>query len=89
MPDFQFLMRFAGRNQVGPILSDVAANVFQHVGCAPDAVAELVEDLGRAVAPGAQRGGHVEVQFRAHAGACEVIVCVDDHEVWRSARRVP
>ena len=82
-------MRFAGRDQVGPILSDVAANVFQQVGCAPDAVAELVRDLSGAVMPGADRGEHVDVQFRARAGSCEVIVSVDDREIWRTSRRIP
>jgi hypothetical protein len=88
-PDFLFALRFAGQDQVGPILSDVAANVFQQVGCAPDAVAELVRDLSRAVLRGTDRGEHVVVQFRAEAGLCEVIVRVDDREIWRTSRRMP
>ena len=82
-------MRFAGRDQVGPVLGEVAANVFQQVGCDPGAVAELVRELSRAVVPGANGGEHVEVQFRAGAGSCEVIVRVDDREIWRASRRVP
>jgi hypothetical protein len=88
-PDFLFAMRFAGRDPIGPVLGEVAANVFQQVGCAPDAVAELVRDLGRAVVPGANGGEHVEVQFRGEAGSCEVIVRVDDREIWRMSRRIP
>jgi hypothetical protein len=88
-PDFLFSMSFAGRDQIGPILSDVAANVFQHVGCAPDAVAEVVRDLSGAVMPGAEGGEHVDVQFQARAGSCEVIVYVDDREIWRTSRRIP
>ncbi len=71
-PDFVFSMSFAGRDQIGPILGDVAANVFQQVGCEPDAVAELVRDLSGAVMPGAEPGEHVDVHFRAHGGSCEV-----------------
>jgi hypothetical protein len=88
-PDFLFSMRFAGRDQVGPVLSDVAANVFQNAGCAPDAVAEVVRDLSAAVIPGAESGEHVDVQFRARAGSCEVVVRVDDREIWRTSRRIP
>jgi len=88
-PDFLFSMRFAGRDQVGPILSEVAANVFQQVGCGPDEVAEVVRDLSGAVMPGADRGEQVDVQFRARAGSCEVVVSVDDREIWRTSRRIP
>jgi len=88
-PDFLFSMRLTGREQVGSILADVTAHVFEHVGCAPDAVAELVRDLRAAVMPDADRGEHVDVQFRARVGSCEVSVSVADHEIWRTVRRVP
>jgi hypothetical protein len=87
--DFLFSMRLAGDDQVGPILGDVAANVFQQAGCAPDAVAELVRDLRGVVVPDARSRDHVDVHFRAAAGSCEVIVSVDDREVWRTSRRIP
>ena len=89
IPDFLFSMRFAGGDQAGPILSDVAANVLQQAGCGPDEVAEVVRDLSGAVLPGADRGEQVDVQFRARAGSCEVIVSVDDREIWRTLRRIP
>ena len=88
-PDFLFSMRLTGREQVGSILGDVAAHVFDHVGCAPETVAELVRDLSEAVMPGADRGEHVDVQFRARQGSCEVIVSVAGRELWRTTRRVP
>jgi len=87
--DFLLSMRLTGREQVGSILGDVAAHVFQQIGCAPDAVAELLRDLKTAVLPNADRGDHVDVQFRARLGSCEVIVSVADHEIWRTVRGVP
>jgi hypothetical protein len=82
-------MSFTGRDEFGPIVSDVAANVFQQAGCAPEAVAELVRDLKGAVVPCAGRADHVDVRFRTGDGSCEVIVSVDDREIWRTSRRIP
>jgi len=87
--DFQFSMSFTGRDEFGPVVTDVAANVFQQAGCAPAAVAELVKDLESAVVPCASRDNHVDVRFRAGDGSCEVIVSVDDREIWRTSRRIP
>jgi hypothetical protein len=87
--DFLFSMRFAGRDQIGPILSAVAANVFQSVGCAPAAVADVVRGLDAAVMPGTDDGRPVDVQFVAHAGSCEVIVTIENREIWRTSRRIP
>jgi hypothetical protein len=87
--DFLFSMRLTGEDQLGTIMGDLAANVFQQAGCPPDAVAELVRDLGGVVMPDARSRGHVDLQFRAAAGSCEVIVSVDDREVWRTSRRIP
>jgi hypothetical protein len=70
-------------------VSDVAASVFQNVGCDPDAVAEVIRDLNAAVLPGTDRGEPVDVQFRARGGSCEVIVRVDEREIWRTSRRIP
>jgi len=85
---FHFSMSFAGRDEFGPIVSDVAANLFQQAGCAPEAVAEVVRELQGAVVPCAGRGNHVDVRFRAGDGSCEVIVSVDDREIWRASRRI-
>jgi hypothetical protein len=87
--DFLFSMRLTGQDQLGTIMGDLAANVFQQAGCAPDAVAELVRDLRGVDMPDASSRDHVDVQFRAAAGSCEVIVSVDDREVWRTSRRIP
>jgi hypothetical protein len=82
-------MRLGGRDQFDHVLSDVAATVFGHVGCAPDVVADVVKLLNAAVIPEADDGAGFEVQFRAHAGACEVVVLVGDAEIWRVSRPIP
>jgi hypothetical protein len=86
--DFLFSMRLTGREQVGTILGDVAAHVFHHVGCAPEVVNELVHDLRGVALPDADRGEHVDVQFRARTGSCEVTVSVAGRVIWRTVRDV-
>jgi hypothetical protein len=87
--EFLFSMKLAGRDQFDHLLGDVAANVFRHAGCEPEVVADVVKTLNAAVFPGADDGAGFEVQFRARADACEVIVLVRDAEVWRTSRPIP
>jgi len=82
-------MRFAGRDHVGALLNDLTANVFQNVGCGPGVIADVVRGLNDAVTPGATRGEQVDVQFRASGSVCEVIVSVDDTEIWRTSHSIP
>jgi hypothetical protein len=79
-------MRLTGREQVGTILGDVAAHVFHNVGCESGVVNQLVQDLRGVVLQDADRGEHVDVQFQARAGWCEVTVSVAGREVWRTVR---
>jgi hypothetical protein len=82
-------MKLGGRDQFDHLLGDVAATVFGQVGCAPEVVADVVKLLNAAVIPGADDGAGFDVQFRAHAGACEVVVLVREAEIWRASRPIP
>jgi hypothetical protein len=84
--EFLFSMKVAGRDAHDGVLDDVAATVFRHVGCGSAAVADLVKQLHGVVIPGADEGKGFDVQFRAHAGVCEVIVFTSGRELWRLAR---
>jgi hypothetical protein len=87
--EFLFAMKLAGRDAFEHVLGEVAATVFRQVGCAPAVVAALVAELNEAIRPGADDGAGFDVQFRAHAGSCEVIVFVRDREIWRTSRPIP
>ena len=87
--EFLFALKLAGRDAFDRVLSEVAATVFRQVGCAPPMIADLVTELNAAIVPGADDGAGFDVQFRAHAGSCEVIVFVRDREIWRTSRPIP
>jgi hypothetical protein len=87
--EFVFAMRCAGPGGSGAIVGDVAANVFQRAGCRSDEVAALVTELNAVVKPCVDRHEDVDVRFHAAGHSCEVVVKVDDRELWRSSRRIP
>jgi hypothetical protein len=86
-PEFEFAMKCAGHDGMVDIVRDVAANVFQRAGCPADEVAALVTEL-HAVVRCVDRHEDVDVRFHAAGHSCEVVVKVDDRELWRSSRRV-
>ena len=87
--EFLFAMKLAGRDAFERVLGEVAATVFRQVGCAPAVVAALVAELNEAIMPGADDGAGFDVQFRARAGSCEVVVFVRGREIWRTSRPIP
>jgi hypothetical protein len=88
--DFMFSMKFAGGNAVEPVLDEVAVTVFRQAGCEPDAAARLVKELHAAVVEGGTpAAADVDVQFRAHAGSCDVVVFAREREIWRASCPVP
>lgn len=87
--EFLFSMKVAGRDAFDGVLDDVAATVFRHVGCGSAVVADLVKELHAVVIPGADEGEGFDVQFRAHAGVCEVVVFARRRELWRLSHPIP
>ncbi len=89
VPEFLFAVRLSGREPFDNVLSDVATNVFRHVGCTTTVVVELVERLNAVVAANLDGEPDVRVQFRGISGTCEVVVFVANQEVWRTIYRLP
>jgi hypothetical protein len=83
--DFVFAIRLAGRGTFDGVLEDVTASVFSQLGCSPVEVASLVTRLTAVVGSGVDGASQLDVQFRAHAGSCEVIVSVCNREIWRAS----
>jgi len=81
-------MQCAGGGETVRIVGEVAATVFQRVGCRSDEVASLIHELNAVVQPCTDRHEDVSVRFRASGDSCEVVVRVDDRELWRASRRV-
>ncbi len=84
-PDFVFSVRLAGREPFDDVLGDLAATVLGQIGCSMPDVTVLVAQLSAAVRSRADGESEFDVQFRAHAGSCEVVVSVRDREIWRSS----
>jgi hypothetical protein len=89
VPEFLFAVRLSGAEPFDNVLSDVATNVFRHVGCTTTAATELVERLNAVVAANLDGEPDVRVQFRGISGTCEVVVFVANQEVWRTTYRLP
>ena len=87
--EFRFVIRLSGREPFDGVLEEVAANVFRHLGCASPVVTDLVAQLNAVVGPTLGGSEELDVQFHAYSGCCEVVVVVDDQEVWRMTRRLP
>jgi hypothetical protein len=83
--DFEFAVRLAGRGPFDRIIEDVTASVFTQLGCPALEVANLVNRLTAVVTSGFDVASELEVQFRAHAGSCEVTVSVCNREIWRAS----
>jgi hypothetical protein len=83
-----FAVRLSGHARFDNVLSDVAANVFRHLGCGSGAVASLVEELKAAVRPGLNGDADLDVQFHAHGESCEIVVLTRSREIWRTTHRI-
>jgi hypothetical protein len=85
--EFVFVVHLSGHDEFDTVLGELAMTVLQQVGCAPDAAAELVEQLKAAVTPSLARGEGLDVQFHAHPGSCDVVAAAGHRELWRMTRR--
>ena len=83
--DFVFAVRLSGRGPFDRIIEDVTASVFTQLGCPAPEVTSLVARLTAAVTSGVDGPSELDVQFRAHAGSCEVTVSVCNREIWRAS----
>ena len=86
--EFLFSMKCTGHGETAEIVGEVAANVFQRAGCPTDQVASLVTELSAVVRPCTDRHEDVDIRFSAGGESCEVVVRVDDRELWRASRRI-
>jgi hypothetical protein len=83
--DFVFAVRLAGRGPFDGVIEDVTASVFSQLGCSPLEVASLVTRLTAVVRSRGDGVSELQVQFRGHAGSCEVTVSICNREVWRAS----
>ena len=88
--DFFFAIEFSSQGAPASLVEDLAANVFRHVGCAP----EHVEGLSNALATALEKtpgGGErrCDVQFRARNGTLEVLVISNGGRVWQTEILLP
>jgi hypothetical protein len=89
-PDFFFALEFSSQGAPPSLVEDLAANVFRHVGCAPDHIEGFSEALARAIerAPGSGER-RCDVQFRARHGTLEVLVTSNGGRVWQTEILIP
>ena len=89
-PHFFFALEFASQGVPAPLLSQLASQVLEHLGCAPESMAELPAKLQEAVAAGTAEGQRrCDVQFRTRGGQLEVVVVANGGRVWQISRPLP
>ncbi len=88
--DFQFTLVLSDEPHFEPMLADLVGAVLQHVGYAPDAIAEVAAALRDERARGAAAGRHrCRVAFEARDGELRIGIAFDGAEERRIARRLP
>jgi hypothetical protein len=88
--DFFFALEFSSQGAPVSLVEDLAANVFRHVGCAPEHAEELTEALETAAENGSIGGDRrCDVQFRARNGTLEVLVSSNGGRVWQTEILIP
>ena len=89
-PDFFFALEFSSQGAPASLVEDLAANVFRHVGCAPEHAEGLSEALEHAAETGALGGDRrCDVQFRARNGTLEVLVSSNGGRLWQTEILIP
>src|SRR4029078_12038701 len=84
--DFFFALEFSSQGAPASLVEDLAANVFRHVGAAPEHAEGLTQALQDATARGAIGGDRrCDIQFRARNGMLEVLVPSNAGRVWHTA----
>jgi hypothetical protein len=88
--DFFFALEFSSQGAPVSLVEDLAANVFRHVGCAPEHAEGLSEALEEAAQKGVIGGDRrCDVQFRARNGTLEVLVSSNGGRVWQTEILIP
>ena len=88
--DFIFALEFSSQGVPASLVEDLAANVFRHVGCAPEHAEALTEALEQAAGNGSFGGDlRCDVQFRARNGTLEVLVSSNGGRVWQTEILIP
>jgi hypothetical protein len=88
--EFTFELALPDTADFETMIGDLAAAVFEYVGYAPDAKAELTARMRSAVADGAAGGRHhCRVAFFAHEGQLRIAVTYDGAAAWQTTRPLP
>ena len=88
--DFFFAIGCFSRDAPVSIVEDLAANIFRHVGCAPEHAEGLNEALARAARAASSDGGRrCDVQFKARNGTLEVLVTSNGGRIWQADILIP
>jgi citrate lyase alpha subunit len=88
-PEFLFALELSDPTRFTVMIDEVAASVVKHAGLQTADAADIVAALRGAVADAASAGASsCDVQFRAHAGALELVVSGAGRE-WHMTRRLP
>jgi len=88
--DFLFEIEFSGPVPSGEMLSDLACQVLEHVGCSSADLPAMVDELQAAMA-GCASVGDVScgLRFRAHAGELEIdVTSSGGGRIWHASRRM-
>src|SRR6476469_2171510 len=88
--DFFFALEFSSQGAPASLVEDLAANVFRHVGAAPEHAEGLTQALQDATARGAIGGDRrCDIQFRARNGMLEVLVTSNAGRIWQTEILIP
>jgi hypothetical protein len=87
---FYFSLEFSSQGVPAQLLSDLAAQVIEHVGAPKTALPALTESLQKAVAVEAAAGARrCDVQFKAQPSKLEIVVLSNGGRVWQTAISIP
>jgi len=74
----------------GPLLEELAGQVFRHVGCTTHPAEELTAALARATAGGGFGGSaRCDIQLRAHNRTLEILVSANGGRIWQGSCAIP
>ena len=87
---FTFSLEFSSQGVPGPLLEELAGQVFRHVGCATHPGEGLTAALAKATANGAFGGAaRCDVQLRAHNHTLEILVSANGGRIWQGSCAIP
>ena len=87
---FTFALEFSSQGASGPLLEELAGQVFRHVGCPADADRRTGAALTAATAGGTFGGAsRCDIQFRAHNHTLEILVSANGGRIWQTSCAIP